>query len=196
MKTLLIDHNDSFTHILADYCAQVTGVEPLVLKHQETSLEDVKKHKATHIVLSPGPGNPENPEDFSLSQQILKEFAGKLPILGVCLGHQGMAHHYGASIIQAPEVVHGKRRSITHNQTGLFQKLTSPMTVMRYHSLAVTDLPPELITDAHTEDGTLMAFHHKTHPSFGLQFHPESVGSEHGLCLLEAFFSTNLPRAD
>jgi anthranilate synthase/aminodeoxychorismate synthase-like glutamine amidotransferase len=188
MQPILIDHDDSFTYILAQYIGEITGEFPKVLHHAQTSLEEIKAYKPSHIILSPGPGTAENPKDFAIGPDLIMAFP-QTPILGVCLGHQGLAAHFGAKITPAAKVMHGKRSQITHTGTSIFKDLPNPLTVMRYHSLSVT-LPKDCEALAWSEDQTLMAFKHKSRPLYGLQFHPESVGTEHGKKILESFLST------
>lgn len=188
MKPVLIDHDDSFTFILAHLIAEACGVEAVVLNHRESSVEEVKALKPSHLILSPGPGNPTKKEDFLMGAELLETFKDEIPILGVCLGHQGMGSFGGAKVERAPIVMHGRTSELHHTKTGLFKGLPEPLTVMRYHSLCLTDLPPELEATAWSEDETVMAFQHKNLPLFGVQFHPESLASEHGLRLLKNFF--------
>lgn len=185
MKVILIDHDDSFTHILADYIATVTGELPLILNHKKISLAALKQLSPTHIILSPGPGNPTKKKDFAIGAAILKNF--DLPILGVCLGHQGICAFFGAEIKHAARVMHGHKSQITHNKKGLFKNIPSPFTAMRYHSLIAENLPEELEATAHA-GSEIMAIQHKTSPIFGVQFHPESIGTEHGMKIIENFF--------
>ncbi len=187
MKILLIDHDDSFTHILAQYLGEISGELPRVVNHKEISIEEIEDFKPSHIVLSPGPGTVEHHKDFMIGKEVLKAFAGRIPILGVCLGHQGIGHFYGATVSHAPRVMHGKRSQITHDGGGLFAGIQSPMTVMRYHSLTLEEIPKTLEVSAKTEDGVVMALRHKELPVFGVQFHPESIGTEKGRELLRNF---------
>ena len=187
-RPILIDHDDSFTHILAHYLAEASGVTPLIFHHQKNTLEDIKRAEPSHLIFSPGPGTVENPEDFALDRLALQEYEGQIPILGVCLGHQGIAHHYGAQIVSTPLVMHGKQSLVQHQGEGIFKKLPNPLTVMRYHSLAVENLPTNLKITATSDDGVVMAFEHLQYPIFGVQFHPESVGTENGILLLQNFF--------
>lgn len=197
LKVLLIDHDDSFTDILARYVENATGEFPIIKNHRKTSVAEIKKLRPSHIILSPGPGNPSLPADkktnpktnpdFSIGHAILKNF--HLPILGVCLGHQGIAAYFGAKITHAPEPRHGKKSQITHDKKGLFKGIPSPLTVMRYHSLCVVNLPTELEVTSTSEDELIMSFAHKTLPIFGVQFHPESIATEQGQKIIENFFA-------
>lgn len=172
MRLLLIDHDDSFTHILADYLARASSSTVKILNHRQH--KEIQAYKPTHLILSPGPGHPNEYPDF---------INPKIPTLGICLGHQKIAQHFGATVSHAHQVMHGKQSQITHQ----FPGLPNPLTVMRYHSLAVSNLPAELTATAHAEDGTIMALKHRELPMYGLQFHPESIGTEHGLTLLQNF---------
>ena len=187
-RPVLIDHDDWFSFILAQYLAEASGAEPMVLHHRNNTLEDLKRLQPTHLIFSPGPGHVENPEDFDLDRSAFEEFQSQIPILGVCLGHQGIAHHLGATVVQAPQIMHGKQSQVHHSGEGIFKDLPSPMTVMRYHSWVVKNLPPNLKTTATSEDSCVMAFEHLQKPIFGVQFHPESVGTENGILLLKNFF--------
>jgi anthranilate synthase/aminodeoxychorismate synthase-like glutamine amidotransferase len=190
MTVVIIDHKDSFTHILRQYFGEVAGEIPVILQHDQTSIEEIRALKPSHIVLSPGPGSPEKLTDFSIGLEILQEFAGRIPILGVCLGHQGIAMLHGSKIVHAPEVMHGKRSEVSHSNNGIFSGLPNPMTIMRYHSLMIDpeSFPQELEITARTKDGLIMGFQHKKLPIHGVQFHPESVGTEHGLQLIQNFY--------
>lgn len=186
MKVILIDHDDSFTHILAQYVAMITGEMPYILNHKKASLSVIKKHSPTHIILSPGPGNPKKKKDFAIGSVILINF--NIPILGVCLGHQGICAYFGAEIKKTTPM-HGKKSLITHNKKGLFKNIPSPFTAMRYHSLIAENLPDELESTAFA-GSEIMAVQHKTRPIFGVQFHPESIGTEYGLKIIKNFFDT------
>ncbi len=193
MKTLIIDNYDSFTYNLYQYLAEVGG-NPLVMKNDEITLADIEEIQPTHIVLSPGPGTVTNAEDFGIGMQVIQKLQGIYPILGVCLGHQGIAAAYGAKIIHAPEVVHGKTSEIIHTgDSAIFKKIPKKIPVMRYHSLLVDDttLPSVLRVTARTEgDGLCMAIEHETYPLYGVQFHPESIGTPDGIQLLRNFLET------
>lgn len=187
MKVILIDHDDSFTHILAQYVAEITGEIPIILNHKKTSLSAIKKLSPTHIILSPGPGNPTKKKDFAIGAVILKNF--NLPILGVCLGHQGICAYFGAKIKQTTPM-HGKKSLITHQKKGLFKNIPSPFSAMRYHSLIAENLPDELEATAFAGK-EIMAVQHKTRKIFGVQFHPESIGTEYGMKIIENFLLKN-----
>lgn len=191
MKTLLIDNYDSFTYNLYQYLAEL-GANPVIFKNNEISARDVGAGGYTHIVISPGPGNPENSRDFGGCGQVIKKFTGKIPILGVCLGHQGIIYAYGGRIIRAPIPMHGKQSIIrVKNSHKIFAGLPEKIPVMRYHSLIAesSTMPPELKVIAETDDEEkiIMAFAHKTLPVYGVQFHPESIGTPHGKIILKNF---------
>lgn len=181
---LLIDNYDSFTYNLVQYfqCLQQTV---LVHKHDQISLNDVHAMAPHHIVLSPGPNNPEA---AGISLPIIQTFHQSIPILGVCLGHQCLAHAFGGNIIQSPNIMHGKTSRILHHKQGLFQGIPNFFKATRYHSLAVeiSSLPTCFSIDAWADE-TIMAISHRHLPLFGLQFHPEAILSEHGLKILHNF---------
>ncbi|WP_320774084.1 aminodeoxychorismate synthase component I [Streptomyces sp. CRN 30] len=185
MRTLLVDNYDSFTYNLFHYLSRVNGREPEVIRNDDPAWRPGLLDSFDNVVLSPGPGTPHRPADFGLCAGIAEE--GRLPVLGVCLGHQGMALAHGARVGRAPEPRHGRPSAVRHDGTGLFEGLPDPLEVVRYHSLAVTDLPPELEATAWSTDGVLMALRHRTLPLWGVQFHPESIGTQEGHRLLDNF---------
>ena len=187
-RVLLIDNYDSFTYNLYQYLGEL-GAETFVHRNDAISLEECCNLKPTHIVLSPGPGHPGIPRDFGICTEILKALAPTIPTLGVCLGHQGIAHHLGGEVIRAPEIVHGKTDAITHDGKGIFEGLPNPLTVMRYHSLVVAEdsLPACLEVTARNGGGLNMAMRHRDWPLIGMQFHPESIGTPEGHGLLRNF---------
>ncbi|MFE2725632.1 aminodeoxychorismate synthase component I [Kitasatospora sp. NPDC059327] len=185
MRTLLVDNYDSFTYNLFHYLAQVGGHEPVVLRNDDPRWHRGLLDAFDNVVLSPGPGNPAVAADFGICREIV-EYAD-LPLLGVCLGHQGLALAHGATVGRAREPRHGQVSPVLHTGTGLFEGLPSPFEAVRYHSLAVTDLPAELEAVAWTPDGVLMGVEHRYRPMWGLQFHPESVLTRHGHDLLANF---------
>lgn len=195
MKTLIIDNYDSFTYNLFQYCAELGG-NPEVFKNNELTIQDIKKRKYTHIIISPGPGRPEKKKDFGICGDVIKNFKGKIPILGVCLGHQGIIHLFGGKIIHAPKSMHGKRNLISiNNKHPLFKNLPKIIEVMRYHSLIGDSrkIPDELSVIALTKnDKLIMAVAHKSFSLFGVQFHPESIGTPFGKQILKNFLSIML----
>lgn len=184
---LLIDNYDSFTYNLVQYF-QCLNQEVLVYAHDKISLDDIKKLKPNHLVISPG---PKSPNEAGISLAVIQEFHQTIPILGICLGHQCIAHAFGGKIISAPEIIHGKTSLIEHNQQRLFHDIPQQFKATRYHSLAVdkNNLPDCLHIDAWT-DNTIMAISHHQYPVFGVQFHPEAILSEYGHKLLENFVVT------
>ncbi|WP_199578503.1 aminodeoxychorismate synthase component I, partial [Streptomyces sp. CRB46] len=185
MRTLLVDNYDSFTYNLFHYLSRVNGREPEVIRNDDPGWRPELLDAFDNVVLSPGPGTPHRPADFGLCATIAEE--GRLPVLGVCLGHQGLALAHGARVGRAPEPRHGRTSVVRHDGTGLFAGLPFPLEVVRYHSLAVTDLPPEIEATAWSSDGVLMALRHRTLPLWGVQFHPESIGTQEGHRLLDNF---------
>jgi anthranilate synthase component 2 len=194
MKLLILDNFDSFTFNLFQYCSEL-GAKTEVFRNNEISLAQIKKNKYTHIIISPGPGTPERKKDFGICGSVIKKFGinGKqgIPILGVCLGHQGIVAAFGGKIVRAPEPVHGKQSRIRIDNTNpLFEGLPKTIEAMRYHSLVAEkkSLPRELKIIAETvKDGLIMAISHRTLPLFGVQFHPESIGTETGKRILKNF---------
>ena len=188
---LLIDNYDSFTHNLYQALCVVgaPGTEVVVVRNDALDLDGVRALDPSHIVLSPGPGRPEVEADFGLCGPALDAFAATRPMLGVCLGHQGLVWKLGGAVVRAPRVMHGKADWIAHDGSGLFAGIAAPMEVMRYHSLVVDAdrLPPELVVTARNAEGLVMAVQHRTWPLYGVQFHPESIGTPHGPALLGNF---------
>lgn len=184
---LMIDNYDSFTFNLVQYFQQL-GQEVVVKRNDEITIEQIASLKPTHLVISPGPCTPN---EAGVSLSAIEYFAGKLPILGVCLGHQAIAQVFGANVIRAKRVMHGKTSVIEHLGEGLFSKLNNPLTVTRYHSLLVDSVPEQFKLDAWYDDPVhgmeIMAMRHKTLPIYGVQFHPESVLTEQGHELLHNF---------
>lgn len=178
----LIDNYDSFTYILQHYLLQC-GHECVVYRNDELSLQQLIDLAPERLILSPG---PETPLQAGITMSAIDHFHSRIPVLGVCLGHQALGMYFGADLIHAPYPMHGKTSDVKHSGHSLFNDIPSPFTVMRYHSLAVNNFTdPLLEAIAHTEDGTIMALAHKQYPCIGVQFHPESVGTEHGLQLLK-----------
>jgi anthranilate synthase component 2 len=184
---LMIDNYDSFTYNLVQYFGEL-GEDVRTYRNDELTLEQITALKPDRICISPGPCTPH---EAGVSVPVLKQFAGKLPILGVCLGHQSIGAAFGGNIIRAKQVMHGKTSVIQHTGAGVFKDLPSPYTIIRYHSLAIEreTLPDCLEVTAWTEDGEIMGVRHKTFQIEGVQFHPESILSEHGHMLLKNFLT-------
>lgn len=182
---LLIDNYDSFTYNLYQLIASC-GVDVIVKRNDEISILTAYAAQFKGMVISPGPCTPN---EAGVSLAMIKEFSGKMPILGICLGHQCLAQIYGAQIVQAPIVVHGKVSNIHHNEQGIFKGVPQNFKATRYHSLVVEEstLPDCFAVTATAPDKTIMAIQHKTFPSTGLQFHPESIMTEHGTMLMQNF---------
>jgi len=189
MKVVIIDNYDSFTYNLYQQIGTLTGVRPDVFRNDEITLPELERLRPTHIVLSPGPGHPSNPRDFGVCRDVITESFENIPVLGICLGHQGIIAHLGGKVVHAPTIVHGKMHTIEHSNKGLFEQLPKPLKVMRYHSLIGerSSLPESLRVTAWTSDQLIMAIQHKERPLFGLQFHPESVGTPDGDLLIRNF---------
>ncbi|WP_328763239.1 aminodeoxychorismate synthase component I [Streptomyces sp. NBC_00272] len=185
MRTLLVDNYDSFTYNLFHYLAQVNGREPEVVRNDDPHWKIAQLDAFDNVVISPGPGTPRREADFGICAEVIEH--SQLPLLGICLGHQGIGHVHGATVDRAPEPRHGRTSPVLHDGTGLFAGLPSPLEVVRYHSLAVTDLPDELEATAWTPDGILMGLRHRSRPMWGVQFHPESICSRYGIELLANF---------
>jgi len=182
---LLIDNYDSFVHNLARYVSEL-GEQPVVLRHDATTLQEIETLQPSHIIISPGPCTPG---EAGISTDVVRRFGPTIPILGVCLGHQCIGAAYGAGIVRAGRPMHGKASRIHHDGNGLFAGLPNPFPAARYHSLVISRSgpPADLRVTASAEDGEIMAVEHARHPVIGLQFHPESVLTEYGYVLLDRF---------
>jgi len=183
---LVIDNYDSFTYNLVQYLGEL-GAEPTVRRNDAVTVEGIRDLDPSHIVISPGPGTPN---DGGISLDVIREFHATTPILGVCLGHQCIAAAFGGRVDRAPRLMHGKTSSIYHDQRGILRDVPSPFNAMRYHSLIVDGpLPDCLEAAAQTIEGEMMALRHRTAPLVGLQFHPESILTEHGKKILHNFLA-------
>ncbi|MBZ5738019.1 anthranilate synthase component II [Nocardioides mangrovi] len=181
-RVVVVDHHDSYTWNLVHLVAAVTGTLPTVVQHDEVTAAEVLAFD--HVVLSPGPGRPDVLADFAVGREVLT--AGTRPVLGVCLGMQGLVTAYGGTVDRI-EPAHGEVAEVTHDGRGVFAGLPSPLKAVRYHSLAALDVPPALEVTARAEDGVVMGVRHRSLPLEGVQFHPESVLSEHGTALVANF---------
>ena len=185
MRTLLIDNYDSYTFNLFHLLGEVNGEEPIVVRNDDLPWDELAALHPDNIVISPGPGRPEHPRDAGVSLDVLRH--AEVPVLGVCLGHQDLAYVYGGTIEHAPEVMHGRLSRIHHDDSTLFAGIPQDFLAVRYHSLVVGVVPPELRVTAWTPDGVVMGLEHRTRPLFGVQFHPESFLTQHGFLLVENF---------
>ncbi len=185
-RVVVVDHHDSYVWSLVHLVAAVTGALPDVVQHDATTASDVLSYD--RVVLSPGPGHPNDPADFSVGADVLR--AGTVPVLGVCLGMQGLVTTYGG-VVERIEPAHGDVATVHHDGTGLFAGTPSPYSVVRYHSLAATQVPAEIVVTAECRNAArgsvVMAVRHRSLPLHGVQFHPESVLSEHGRRLIQNF---------
>ena len=184
---LLLDNYDSFTYNLAQYLGEL-GCQVEVHRNDRISVEQIVQRKPERIVISPGPCTPQ---EAGISIELIQKLAGRIPILGVCLGHQAIGAAFGGKVIRAPKLFHGKTSKIRHKGTGIFRGLANPFTATRYHSLIVErkSLPRELVITAETSDGIIMGLQHRRHNLAGVQFHPESVLTESGKQLLRNFLT-------
>src|ERR1700742_814844 len=184
MRTLLNDNYDSFTYNLYQLLGEVNGRPPVVVRN-DADWARIELDRFDAVVVSPGPGRPDRPLDFGISAAAIRE--AKLPLLGVCLGHQGICHLLGGVVDHAPEPMHARLSPVPHTGAGVFAGLPSPFTAVRYHSLAATEVPEELEVVAWTGDGVVMGVRHRERPLWGVQFHPESICSDYGRELLANF---------
>lgn len=189
-RVLVIDNYDSFVYNLVQYLGEL-GADPIVHRHDALSLDELIAIDPDAVLISPGPGNPG---DAGLSNAVIEHFAGKVPVLGVCLGHQCIGEVFGGTVVRAPQVMHGKTSMVNHTDAGVFNGLPNPLEVTRYHSLVVDpdSIPDCLEITARTDDGVVMGLRHREFDVEGVQFHPESILTTAGHDLLQAF----LARAD
>ena len=187
---IMIDNYDSFTYNLVQYMAEM-GADVQVFRNDKTTVKTLRSLNPSGIVISPGPGRPE---DAGVSMETIQTFSGKIPLLGVCLGHQAIAMAFGGEIVSAKTLMHGKTSDVTSDGKTIYQKIRSPFKAMRYHSLAVKreTLPEVLDITSETEDGEIMGIRHKEHPTEGVQFHPESIMTTVGKRLLRGFLSQTI----
>jgi anthranilate synthase component 2 len=188
MKVLVLDNYDSFVYNLSQ-CLRSLGAEACVVRNDAWTLAQVQAFAPDAVVISPGPGRPDDPRYFGVCAQVIAELGASLPMLGVCLGHQGLVHVLGGRVVQAERVMHGKCSEIVHDGSGVFAGLPQVFVAMRYHSLVAdpASLPATLRVTARTREGTIMGVSHRTAPLHGVQFHPESIGTPCGRQLLDNF---------
>lgn len=187
---VMIDNYDSFVYNLYQYIGELNS-NIIVVRNDRTTINKLKNIDISHIIISPGPGFPCN---AGISEEVIKTFGKCIPILGVCLGHQAIAETYGAKIVHAEKILHGKASLIKHNGCGLFNEVKNPLKVIRYHSLIVDkeSMPDCLEVTAVTEEGEIMGIRHKEYPVFGLQFHPESICTESGKQIIKNFLNIKI----
>ncbi len=185
MRVLLIDNYDSFTFNLSQ-AMEVLGAEVVTVRNDVMEADELSRYDPTHLVISPGPGTPE---ESGVTMDAVRTFAGRVPVLGVCLGHQAIGQCFGASLVRALRPVHGKVSSISHDAGTIFQGLENPFTATRYHSLTLENIPRELEVSARSEDGLVMGVRHRRMPVEGVQFHPESILTPCGDDLLANFLA-------
>jgi len=186
----VIDNYDSFTYNLVQYLGEL-GAELRVFRNDQVTVDELQACGASHLVISPGPGTPD---DGGISKDAIRRLHGQIPILGVCLGHQCIADVFGGDVGPAPRLMHGKTSEIHHDGRGILAGLPRPFTATRYHSLIVREpVPDELEVTAYTDEGEIMAIAHRTWPTFGVQFHPESILTPQGKELLRAFLAVKSP---
>ncbi len=189
---LVVDNYDSFVYNLVQYLGEL-GAEPVVHRHDQVTLAELRDLAPDAVLVSPGPGRPEN---AGVSNDVISEFAARgVPVLGVCLGHQCIGQLYGGEVVRAPRVMHGKTSEIHHDGAGVFTGLPNPITATRYHSLIVDreTVPGSLLVTAESEDGLVMGLRHRELPVEGVQFHPESILTESGHALLGNFLAVAQP---
>ncbi|MDI3528320.1 MAG: anthranilate synthase component [Thermoanaerobacter sp.] len=182
---LIIDNYDSFTYNLYQYVGEMNN-KIFVIRNDEVSVKDIEKLNPEKIILSPGPGRPEN---AGICVDVIKSLGDKIPILGICLGHQAIGYAYGAKIVKANKIMHGKTSLVFHKGEEIFKDIKNPIVAMRYHSLVIDrqTLPRNLEITAYTEEGVIMGVRHNKYPVYGLQFHPESILTEQGKEILRNF---------
>ena len=188
MKSLIIDNYDSYTYNLFQLIGKVSGVEPIVIKNDELTFEEILDLEFDNVIISPGPGSPDKEKDFGVCKEVIEKL--DKPILGICLGHQGIYFYNGGKVLRAEEPMHGRQSEVAHNGKNLFAGIENNFKVTRYHSLTCENKElPNISIDAITKDGVVMGISHKTKPIYGLQFHPESIASEYGEKLIQNFIN-------
>jgi anthranilate synthase/aminodeoxychorismate synthase-like glutamine amidotransferase len=188
-RVLVVDNYDSFVYNLVQYLGEL-GAQPIVERSDQFTMADVETMAPDAILISPGPGRPE---DAGLSNELIRDYAGRVPIFGVCLGHQCIGQVFGGDVVRAPEIMHGKTSLIHHEGAGVFAGLPDPLEATRYHSLVVTNVPDVLQVTARTDDGIVMGLRHRELDVEGVQFHPESILTASGHDLLRNFLRRAVP---
>lgn len=200
MKVLIIDNYDSFTYNLYQYTGEILENQKLpfvldVIRNDESTLEEIISRKYSHIIISPGPGDPKDREYFGVCSDVILNVGRYTPVLGVCLGLQGIAYYFGGKVVRARVPMHGKTNKVWHDEKGVFRNLPQDLEVMRYHSLVVEEasLPDclEITAKVNEPEGEIMGIRHKVYPIEGIQFHPESFATEGGMQMLRNFLFTN-----
>ena len=190
MKILVLDNYDSFVYNLVQYIGEI-GAEPHVFRNDAITLKNIQDMNPKGIIISPGPGTPENPKDIGICMDVIKKVGKEIPILGVCLGHQAIVYVFGGKIVQAKTIMHGKTSEISHDGNSIFKGIKNPIQVMRYHSLIADSkfFPNDKlnIIAKTTDRNEIFAVMHKKYPIYGVQFHPESIGTENGKLLIRNF---------
>ncbi|MEM0075500.1 MAG: aminodeoxychorismate/anthranilate synthase component II [Conexivisphaerales archaeon] len=193
MRVLIVDNHDSFVHNIAQYVGSL-GVEPIVKKSTEIDLDYAKSLDPERIIISPGPCAPDDVRYFGVSTELIKVLGRSIDTLGICLGHQGIAYAFGARVVRAKRIMHGKTSKIYHDGKSIYKGIKNPIVAARYHSLIVEKetLPEELIVTAQTEEQEVMGIRHTFYPIEGLQFHPESIMTEQGMNIIENFLDNGV----
>lgn len=187
--TVIIDNYDSFVYNIAQYVGEL-GSRPMVVRNDEVSVKALMRMRPDRLIISPGPGSPLNGRDVGVSRDAVIQFSGRIPVLGVCLGHQLIGAVFGAKVRHARSIRHGKASIIRIYGSPLYLGLGSEIKAMRYHSLVIDEVPENLVVDAVSlDDNEVMGIHHVEHPTFGVQFHPESVGTQVGIRILSNFLN-------
>ena len=189
MRTVILDNYDSFTFNLYQYLGELEGRAPVVLRNDDVTLAGLERLDPGRVVISPGPGRADDPHYFGVCRAAIVALGPRLPVLGICLGHQGIIHAFGGEIVGATAVMHGKASVVHHDGDPIFRHVPAAFEAMRYHSLVgePRSIPDCLKVIARTDDGVVMGVRHREHPIYGLQFHPESVGTPAGKTLLRNF---------
>ena len=182
---LIIDNYDSFTYNLVQYFGEL-GVDPVVYRNDEKSIDEIMALNPSKIVISPGPGRPE---DAGITESLIKTCYKDIPLLGVCLGHQAIGQVFGAQVIHAPKIMHGKTSLVYHDDVDLYKGVSNPCEATRYHSLIIDKLPSNFKKTAWTDDGVIMGIQHQQYPLYGIQFHPESILTKEGKIMLANFLA-------